>query len=370
VVGVAAAILAGAIAVVIAAPWNDEEPAAATTQDEFFGVSPQSQMEGEDFAQLAEAGAGTARILFDWGAIQRRAGQCQADRPTGVCDWRGMDDLLGDAAAHGIRVMATMGGLRSFRQDDDDLLSETPEGHPPIAGEDFDAWKGFLAAAAARYGRGGEFWDEFREYARSDGLPIQTWQIWNEPNAERYWPPSPDASEYATLVAGSSEAIRGADPKAEIVLGGLFGTSAVKSNEYLEELYEVRGIEDAFDSLAIHPYSSDLDGIRVQAEWAREAAVDAGDPDVGLWVTELGWGSADDGHPLQQGEEEQARLLRSSLELLSREREDWKVRGIIWFAWKDSQAEGVCEFCRSAGLFSVDGEPKPAWYSFIEAVRE
>jgi hypothetical protein len=363
----AAALLAllGAVAVVIAAPWEDSE-----TEDpppEFFGVSPQGEMAPEDFNQLRDAGAGTVRILFDWGSVQRSAGDCHPEPRVNACDWSQLDEAVGNAAAKGVRTMAVLGGTRSFRHEDELALAEPPHGHPPIEGRDLAEWRDFLASAAGRYGPGGKFWEDFRTLG-GRAVPIRTWQIWNEPNAKPYWPPEPDARSYATLVSESSDAIRDADPGAEIVLGGLFGTAAVKSTAYLEELYEVEGIEEAFDAIAIHPYSPDVEGIEVQAEWARQAAAAAGDEEVGLWVTELGWGSAENGHPLEQGPDGQAQLLSESFELLESHREDWNVRGVVWFTWQDREDEEVCEFCRNAGLFDAAGEPKPAWSSFQDAL--
>jgi Glycosyl hydrolase catalytic core len=362
----ALALLLGAVAVLIASPWEDSE--AGPPPPEFFGVSPQGPMAAEDFERLRDAGAGTVRILFGWGSIQRSAGECRPESQTGVCDWTETDEVVGNAAAHGVRVMPVIAGARGFHHEDGVAL-EPPDGRPPIEGDDLKAWKEFLAAAAARYGPGGTFWEAFREITGGgDAIPIRTWQIWNEQNGKAYWPPEPDAKEYAALLSESSEAIREADPDAEIVLGGLFGTAAVNSTTYLEELYEVEGIEEAFDAIAIHPYSPDVEGIRMQAEWALDAARAAGDPDVGLWVTELGWGSAENGHPLEQGEGGQAQLLSESFELLEGHREDWNVRGVVWFTWQDREDQEVCEFCRNAGLFDAAGEPKPAWSSFQDAV--
>ena len=49
-------------------------------------------------------------------------------------------------------------------------------------------------------------------------LPIQSWQIWNEPNLAKYFAPQPSVSEYARLLEISQAAIRGQDPQAQIVL--------------------------------------------------------------------------------------------------------------------------------------------------------
>jgi hypothetical protein len=357
----------GALAVIIVSPWDDAE--SGSPPPEFFGVSPQGPMAAEDFERLRDAGAGTVRLLFDWASIQRSPGDCRPELAAGVCDWTELDKIVGNAAAHGVRVMPVIAGSRGFRHEDELALGEPLDGRPPVEGEDLTAWREFVGATAARYGRGGTFWDDFRELTGATAsTPVHTWQIWNEQNGRPYWPPEPDASEYAVLLKESSEAIRGADPDAEIVLGGLFGTAAVKSTTYLEELYKAEGIEEAFDAIAIHPYSPNVEGIEVQAEWARQAAAAAGDEEVALWVTELGWGSAENGHPLEQGPDGQAQLLSESFELLESHREDWNVRGVVWFTWQDREDEEVCEFCRNAGLFDAAGEPKPAWSSFQDAL--
>ena len=238
---VVALLVAGGIVLVVSS-GEDEESVAPPKTDDFYGVTPQDPMEGGDFERLAEAGAGTVRVALDWSQIQGVPGKCQAGSAVDVCNWTETDDLVGKAAVHGVRVMPIVGGAHGFDLD----RGATPEVHPPTEGEDFEGWKDFVAAAAARYGRGGAFWDEYREFTGDAGLPIHSWQIWNEPNAEQYWPPKPEPAEYAALVAGASEEIRRSDPEAEIVLAGLFGTSAVESSDFLSDLYEVEGLEDTF----------------------------------------------------------------------------------------------------------------------------
>jgi hypothetical protein len=94
--------------------------------------------------------------------------------------------------------------------------------------------------------------------------------------------------------------------------------------------------------------------------------VDAGDQDVGLWVTELGWSSGEGDHPLERGVEEQAELMRESFDLLLEQRDTWNIEGVAWFTWQDRSEGGVCRFCREAGVIDADGNPKPAWDVFRE----
>ncbi len=359
------ALLALGVGVVVASPWDGDESEPTVKPDEFYGITPQTELDSADFERMAEAGVGTVRVALNWNAIQHQPGECRSDFEESACNWSAIDELIGGAASHGVRVMPILGGARGFGGDEPPPEEARIE-HPPTAGADFEDWKDFVAAAVDRYGAGGAFWTLVDEYG-GEPLPVRVWQIWNEPNAEQYWPPEPNPAEYATLVDGASEAIRSADPKAEIVLAGLFGTSALESPEFLRELYAVEGLEDGFDSIAIHPYSPNLHGIEVQVEWAREVAEAAGDSDVGIWVTELGWSSAQGDHPLEIGPAGQAEMITRSLDLLRRKRDAWNVRGVVLYTWQDRLDEGVCEFCREAGLFDSSGEPKEAWESFARA---
>ncbi len=62
------------------------------------------------------------------------------------------------------------------------------------------------------------FWAENPEVPKR---PIRVWQIWNEENF-KYFVARPNPAEYGKLVKISYAAIKGADPGAKIVLGGMF----------------------------------------------------------------------------------------------------------------------------------------------------
>ncbi len=53
-------------------------------------------------------------------------------------------------------------------------------------------WQNFLKAAVARYGPTGRYWTtRYRQLygASATPLPIQSWQVWNEPNLKKYFDP-------------------------------------------------------------------------------------------------------------------------------------------------------------------------------------
>jgi hypothetical protein len=226
----------------------------------------------------------------------------------------------------------------------------------------------FAAAAVDRYGPGGSFWRERRELRAQ---PITTWQIWNEPNLSSFYGPMVDPAGYGALVIAAASAIRAEDPTAQILLGGLTGTKTnrkrMSSAAFLTELYAVPLIADAFDGIAVHPYSRNVQGTLAQVRGARRLAEAHGDY-AGLWITELGWASAGKRRwGLTKSPAGQARMLEGSLERLEANAERLDLRAVYWYAWRDTEAgAGVCGWCPWSGLIDRVGRQKPAY----EALRE
>ena len=168
--------------------------------------------------------------------------------------------------------------------------------HPPLDGVDaVQAWEDFLRAAVARYGPGGSYWATVyrQQYgANAKPLPIQSWQIWNEPNLKKYFAPRPSVEEYARLLGISHDAIKKEDPEAQVVLAGMPGYGDRNAWDFLDRLYSLPGIRNSFDAVAVHPYAPDVDQLRLGVEKVREVIKDNGDQSTPMWITEIGWGSA------------------------------------------------------------------------------
>ncbi len=206
--------------------------------------------------------------------------------------------------------------------------------------------------------------------------PIRVWQIWNEQNSPKYFAPKVSAGKYAKLLKAADSAIDKVDPRADIVLGGMWGPDNAKKvvdpiASYLKRLYAVRHSERFFDSIAIHPYSANVPGALAQLETARRVADRAGDRGAGIWVTEIGWasgGPADE--PYVKGEKGQARLLSGALGKMKQRRERYNLRGVFWYSWRDKAGgEKICDWCGNAGLRSLDGSAKPAWKKFSKLAK-
>ena len=121
--------------------------------------------------------------------------------------------------------------------------------------------------------------------------PIETWQIWNEPNLSSFWSPAVDPVAYGALMLATAPAIRAVDPDAQILLAGLVGHEDERQADehrarFLRELYGVAGVTQTFDGIAIHPYSHTAHGTLGQIQAVRAIADSYGD-DASL----LGYGA-------------------------------------------------------------------------------
>ncbi len=316
------------------------QPAAAGS---FHGVVTQGPLTALDYERMGDGGVGTLRLPIVWRGVE----------PTrGNRDFGPIEPIIGQAAANGVRVLPT-------------IIGPGPAGtqHPPTNGSSRRAFAGLAGALAGRFGRGGTFWD-----SQPVDLPFTAYQLLNEQNGPAYWDARPNPKAYGKLVKAAAKKINRKDRRAEIVLGGMFGTpsgdGAKTSWAYLNALYKVKGIKKAFDTAAIHPYSPTLRGIKFQIKKIRRVMKKNRDRGAKLRLTELGWGSANNGN-LNEGRSGQAKLLKKSFRLLERKKGVWKIKGATWFAWQDNAA-GACTFCPSAGLFEADRDPKPSWTAFQE----
>ncbi len=137
---------------------------------------------------------------------------------------------------------------------------------PPLESTaDRQAWTDFLdgGGGALRTGRqllGQRLPPAVRTNATP--LPIQSWQIWNEPNLAKFFAPSPSPGKYAQLLRISHDAIKSQDPQARIVLAGMLAYPNPKAWDFLDELYDVGNVKGSFDAAALHPYASEIDRVQ------------------------------------------------------------------------------------------------------------
>lgn len=338
-------------------------PAAAQALPRgFFGIVPQTALGKRDLGRMRAGGVETIRMMVSWSSIE--------SRPRGGYDWNGLDQAVALAAEQRLEVLPFLISTPRWLSHDWRVM-------PVDSARQRRAWGEFVAAAVERYGSRGEFWLEhgpFSQYPLPK-VPIRAWQIWNEENFFYFAKPA-SPTRYARLLAVSQRAIHRADPRAELVLGGLFGDPgqgpprAWDATDFLDRLYRVRGVKANFDAVSLHPYAADTGALRSLVEGVRRTMVRHGDRRAALYLTEVGWGSQSSSPvSFEVGLHGQARELRSAYRYLLANHRRLNLRQVDWFTWKD--VTGSCTFCDSSGLFRRGGgfRPKPAWRAFVSFAR-
>jgi hypothetical protein len=335
---------------------------AEAARTEFFGIV-QGQLDAQDRQGMADVRVQTARFMLKWRDIESTKGSY---------DWSERDRLIGGLASQGIRSVPFVWGSPTW-------VGSGQSARPPIDSTAArQAWQAFLKAAVARYGPGGSYWANKYQQDYGPGAtpwPIQSWQIWNEPNLKRYFAPAPKAQEYATLLRISHDAIKSKDPQARIVLAGLFSEGDVKASTFIDNLYGISGTRDDFDAAALHPYGCTLDQTRQGINSFRTAMTSNGDGTTPLWLTEFAWGSGEpDQFCKNKGLTGQRDLLSSSFRMILQNRKTWNVQRLFWFLWRDpapgSIFEGYCSICGTAGLLNYDHTQKPSYFAFRDFTAE
>lgn len=334
------------LAVLVPAPCV----AVASFPPGFLGVSPQSPLTSSDFELMKEAGIRSVRLPMDWSAIQ-------PENPSDLSPrWSEFDHDVAIAAEHGIRIFPFLGSTPSW-------AAPRPIQEPIETAVQRAGWSNFLRAAVARYGPKGSFWEENPELPF---LPIRSWEVWNEENLVTF-SYHPDPARYAKLFRFSARVLHEADPSSRVIAGGLFGHPLqtppnVSSGGFLSRLLRAPGITQAIGGVALHPYLFHAREMHPEIEELRRIMRSNGAASVPMYVSEIGWGSANGPSRWDRGLYGQAEELNSAFSMLSAQRLHWRIGGIWWFSWTDRG--GGCQFCGSAGLLTAQREAKPSWYQF------
>jgi hypothetical protein len=316
-------------------------------------------LSNKDLQRMERSHLTSVRWGFRWSEVER---------VQGTYNWGITDRTIGALANHGMGVLPVMSGSPTW--------AAPSYGTAPVKTSTArKGWRKFLKAAIRRYGPGGNYWTNPGLYRSEhpDGRrkPIKTWQIWNEQNIKggaQYVKPR----KYRKLIRISDHAIRKADPKARVLLGGMPGYVRQHAWAYLKKLYEHRHFKRHFDAVALHPYSPDVSHVLIQIDRMRKVMRRHGDGHAALWITELGWGSAEPSKnaPINKGPEGQRILLRRTFPILRRYHDKWRLRHAYWFRWRDPPPNRRgCTFCASSGLFHYSEDPKPSWKAFKHVTR-
>ena len=125
---------------------------------------------------------------------------------------------------------------------------------------------------------------------------VQAWEVWNEPNAPFLWRPAANVAAYVTLLEKTYRAVKAANPRATVVLGGLSpgdcasDVDAVRAAEFLNGVYQLSG-GAFFDAVGYHAY-----GTGKPSNWLPSALLEIrsvmdayGNLRKPVWITEMGY---------------------------------------------------------------------------------
>ncbi len=237
-------------------------------------------------------------------------------------DWTFDDKIAGSLAASHLRWLPIVDYSPGWAQ------SIPGQDHsPPTSNADYAA---YAAALAVRYGPGGSFW---RQHPQLPALPVQAFEIWNEPDSVYFWVPRPDAARYAQLYTSARDAIHAVDPSARVLVGGLSAELV-----FLPHLLSADpGLRASIDGVALHPYGGTPAGVLARVVATRRALERLGLTTVPLYVTEFGWTTSPPGaldylpEPLRPGYIEQTVMALGS--------SGCNIAATVLYTWFQSQGD-------------------------------
>jgi hypothetical protein len=328
--------------------------ASAAAPDDFFGVNgqnvfraPQSQWDGE-LAAMAAGGLQVVRRDASWNSVEQNA----PDPATGqhTYNWSQLDTQVAAMARHGLRWYPILDYSAPWA-----TLTGNAFSAPARAG-DYVAWS---AALAARYGRGGSFWQAHPELPQ---LPVTAYEVWNEENTKYFWHEQANAPEaYADLYMATRAALRQVDPAARIVIGGiaLANTDVTDESTFVRRMFAHRpDLRGNVDAVGFHPYAPDANGVELKIKEFRQTLDSVGAAGVPIEITEVGWPTP------QVSEPTRAADLQQLAEDLPRS--DCDISRFLPHTWVEQPSSNG-----SFGIMTDDGvTPKPSGAAYLDAARQ
>lgn len=288
----------------------------------------------------------------------------QIETSPGVYNFGPYDSYVGSLASRGIRVLPILFDTPFFHSG----TTKTRPSYPPRNNATMGA---FAQALVRRYGPNGSYW---AQHPGIQKLPITTWQIWNEPLLPIYWRGRANARSYTRMVKTVSRAIRRVHRRAEVVSAGLPPSTqrgAIRLNRFIAQIYRA-GIGRSISSLAINSYAKNGRELSKLLRSTRRLMNRRGGRRDAIWITELGWATSGPRSRFNVGASGQARLIRSSYRFIRRNRRRLKLRGVVYFSWRDAAPYPPLFqdlWGLHSGLLNRDGSRKPGFSVFSSSAR-
>ena len=270
-----------------------------------------------DLDMLADAGFKFIRMDLAWGAIEKEKGKY---------NFSAYDALAEGCQERGIRIIYILDYSNTLYESENSV--RTDEGR--------EAYARFAEAAASRY--------------MGKGI---LWEIWNEPNLEKFWSPQPSFDDYSMMAITAAYRIKKTDPKALVIAPAVSGIPL----EWLEETFK-KNLLSFIDAVSVHPYRTKSPET-VMADYAklRELIKKYAPKGKDIPIISGEWGYSEINWDRSELSEEQQGQYLVRMFLINMFEE---VPVSIWYDWKDDGTDPN-EREHHFGTVTYDLKPKPAY---------
>jgi hypothetical protein len=290
------------------------------------------------FAGVAATGARWVRVDMPWSWVEEHGPTIR----NGHGNWAAIDAIVHAADRHGLRLLPILGFTPKWASDSGELWS-FPYARP---------FEEFFAAALRRYPQ------------------IPAWELWNEPNFERFSKPRPDPAAFVDFLRSARRARDSVGSRAKLIAGGVAPGGDIDIVSWVNEV-AMRGGLSLIDGLGVHPYSfaepDDPASWMMQLESLHNRLAALGRADLPLWLTEYGAPTVPvaNGYAPALTEQQQADRLRTAFALATRF--DW-IENLTWYEYRDSCTQSRNDPECNFGLVHSDLSPKPSYGAMREVV--
>lgn len=331
-------LVLGFLALVVSAPAFAQEKTTwlSPIVGKGYGVQvKEGRTNDKELRMIKEAGLSYVRFVIPWYAVEKGK--------SGSFVWGYFDRFVKRLRHHGLKAVIVLGAGHP----DYTGTIKAPEGNmdqtdiyvlAPSTGEQRTAFTRYAAATIKHF-----------------GTKDIVWELWNEPDQDRFWAPKADVDDYAALANDACWAMRKEEPSAHIIGPGMADTPGqwgVLLPGFLGTVLQ-SPVADCLDAVSVHPYRDYVKPPETVGPAYKnlrkfiKAHTQEGKQELPVLATEWGFTMFD------VSEEEQAAFLLRSFMLNSLH----KVPLSIWYEWRDAR-EGEKDPEAHFGLLKLNRKPK------------
>jgi hypothetical protein len=276
-------------------PWGFNEDWGWTPKGTFDPALANTHMQATGAIMPDSLSAN--RFHVQWADVEWRRGSY---------DWTRTDPVYQAMQQHTAKPVMLLYNTPAWARDPAATCpSESPCAYPPLAKYD-SKWKQFVQAAVSRYRN------------------VRAIEIWNEPNAGRFWAPAANPTRYSRILKTAHSAALAAKSTVPVLVGGLKSTvtngTDVSAPEFLRQVYANAGA-GAFEGIgasepAFEGIGAAEPALFVQKMWKwldtlRAVRDERGDSATPLWIKVAVSTDPASGVPLDQQGDVLIELYRS-----------------------------------------------------------